>query len=364
MKLNMPMRSAILIGLLAFVMAPLAHAANVKMAKKLEVIRFAMPTKAIAPLATNYLIPQRLGYYRKEGLTAEFTPVGSVAAAMAAVVDNHAEFAAMPASNVIELAARGSAPDIKAFYEMTYPFKYGIAVNPDSPLKSISQLRGKTVGIANFGTSEYIMGQALLRAAGLNPKTDVHWLAVGVGATAGLALQQKRIAAYIYWDTGFGQIEAAGIKLRFLPIPNPPDVGGIFIFTRASFMKTHRQTVIGVGRAIAKTSLFIQTNPRAAAYAYIQQFPSATPKVASVKKQVDALAVPIKWRMPLYRSKDPALKSEWGKMSLKEWKATAEFLHVKNPGNLGRLFTNDLISQINKFDEAKVVETAKHAPQQ
>lgn len=330
--------------------------------KPLKVIRFAMPTKAISPIATNYLIPEHLGYYRQGGLTLKFMPLGSVTAAIAALSDGRAEFAALPASSVISLAAHGHAPDVKGFYEMTYPFKYGIAVNPKSPIHSISQLRGKTIGVANFGTSEYIAGQALLRRAGINPKTDVHWLAVGSGVTAGIALKQKRIAAFVYWDTGFGQIEAAGIPLRFLPIKNPPDVGGIFISSKSSYLKTHRSTAIAVGKAIAEASLFIRTNPRAAAYAFIKEFPSATPKLSSIKKQVDAVSVPIKWRMPLYRSKDPAL-TKWGQISGKEWTATEKFLNVKNVKNLNRFYTNSLIDPINKFDAAKIRKQAKNAPQ-
>jgi NitT/TauT family transport system substrate-binding protein len=353
-------RSA-LAALLAFALADSARAEDAKPAQ-LQTIRFGLPNKAIDPQATNYLIPEQLGYYREGGLKAEYLPLGSVAAAMAALSDGRVEFAAMPASNVIELAARGNVSGVTAFYEMTYPFKYGVAVLPDSPLKSLTELKGKTIGVSNFGTSEYVMGQALLRDAGIDPKANAQWLAVGEGVTAGIALKQQRIAAYIYWDTGFGRIEAAGIPLRFLPIANPPEVGGIFIFCRADYLKKHRDIAIAVGKAVAKTSLFIQTNPRAAAYAYIKQFPSAAPKVASAEKQVDAVVVPIKWRMPLYRSKNPALH-KWGAISTTEWNATAAFLNQTKAGDLSRLYTNELVDTINKFDESAVVKEAKHAPE-
>jgi NitT/TauT family transport system substrate-binding protein len=359
MKAKFMLRRSALAALLAFALVPFARADDA--GAKPQLIRFGLPTKAIDPQATNYLIPEQLGYYREGGLTAEYIPLGSVAAAMAALSDGRVEFAAMPASNVIQLAARGNVSGVKAFYEMTYPFKYGIAVLPDSPLHSLAELSGKTVGVSNFGTSETAMGKALLRAAGVDPKANVQWLAVGEGVTAGIALKQKRIAAYIYWDTGFGRIEAAGIPLRFLPIVNPPEVGGIFIFCRTDYLKEHRDIAVAVGRAVAKTSLFIQTNPRAAAYAYIKQFPSAAPKVASAEKQVDAVVVPIKWRMPLYRSKNQA-PHKWGAISPTEWNITASFLNVTKAGDLSRLYTNELIDQINKFDESEVVKQAEHAP--
>jgi NitT/TauT family transport system substrate-binding protein len=344
--------------MLAFV--PAVRAGNTD-SKHLQVIRFGLPTKAIDPQATNYLIPEQLGYYGEGGLTAQFIPLGSVAAAVAALTDGRVEFAAMPASNIIELAARGNINGIKSFYEMTYPFKYGVAVLPDSPLKSLKDLRGKTIGVSNFGTSESVMGHALLKQIGLDPKNDVQWLAVGEGVTAGIALKQKRIAAYIYWDTGFGRIEAAGIPLRFLPIDNPPEVGGIFIFARTDYLKQHPDIAVAVGKAIAKTSLFCLTNPRAAAFAYIKQFPSAAPKVADIKKQVDAVVVPIKWRMPLYRSKNPALH-KWGTISASEWNVTENFLNQSKAGDLSRLYTNGLIDRINAFDENEVIKRAKSAP--
>ena len=37
------------------------------------------------------------------------------------------------------------------------------------------------------------------------------WIAVGAGVTAGVALQRGVIDALAYFDTGFGQIDAAGI---------------------------------------------------------------------------------------------------------------------------------------------------------
>ena len=68
----------------------------------------------------------------------------------------------------------------------------------------------------------------MLNDIGIDPNKDVSWLAVGEGSTAGVALTRGDIDALGYFDSGFGTIENAGIKLRYLPRPSKvPMIGGL-----------------------------------------------------------------------------------------------------------------------------------------
>src|SRR5690606_36392044 len=99
------------------------------------------------------------------------------------------------------------------------------------------------------------VSRAAVAAIGIDPDKDVQWLAVGEGVTAGVALQRGAIDALAYFDTGFGQIESAGIKMRTLPRPDKiPMIGGFFINARRDYLEKNRKIAVGFGLSGAKAS--------------------------------------------------------------------------------------------------------------
>lgn len=330
-------------------------------AQNLKKIRFAIATKTVSPIIINILIPEYLGYFKDEGLSCETIPLGSNAAVMAALEAKRTEFGVGVPSFQIPLVAKGEKLPAVNFYEYAYPFKWSIAVKPDSAAKTLTDLRGKKVGVSSFGQSDFPVGKALLHLVKLDPEKDVQWLAVGENITAGQALQRGDIDALMYYDTGFGAIEAAGIAMRYLPLPpNVPKVGGLYISATRDYIKENRATAIGIARATARTQVFIQANPEAAAYAFLQMFPEAAPRAMSVEDQVKAIMVPVVKRMPLYSHYDKSI-TKWGFISASEWGDEVTFaeLSAKVKDTSG-FFTNELIDEINKFDAEKVKQDAKN----
>jgi NitT/TauT family transport system substrate-binding protein len=329
--------------------------------KKLQKLRYGFATKSMSPIAINFVIPEYLGYFAEEGLTVESLPLGSNAAAMAAAQLGRVEFVVGVPPFQLPLVAKGEQMPFINFFEYIYPFKYAVAVNPDSSIASLDQLRGKKVGISNFGTSEYPLSQELVRLVGIDPKKDISWLAVGDGVTAGYALSKGDIDALFYWDTAFGQIEAAGIKMRYLPLPDSvPKVGGLFIAATPEFLKEHRDWAVGLARGVAKAQLFIQTNPEAAAYAFLQMFPGVAPKGKTVQEQVQAIMVPVLKRMPIFTNWKKSVH-DWGYINAEDWQAEVKFYDLEGKvGDISRLYTNDLIKEINNFDAEKVKEQARN----
>ena len=326
--------------------------------KELQKIRFGIATKAISPIVINALLPEFLGYYAEEGLTVETIPLGSNAAVMTALGNGDIDFGVGVPSFQIPLVANGDPLPAINYYEYTYPFKWAVAVKPDSSYQKLEDLKGQTIGVANLGTTDYPIGQALFRLVGIDPETEVEWLAAGEGVTSGQALQNRDIAALVYFDTGFGQIEAAGIELRYLPLPEDlPEVGGLYISATPKMLEEHKDWAVGLARGVAKASVFIQNNPRAAAYGYIQMYPEASPNAATLSEQLDAVEIPIKKRMPLY-SNDNVTK--WGEINTAEWEDEAAFLGLEGKiTDTSQFYTQELIDEVNQFDEEEIVKQAK-----
>ena len=327
---------------------------------KLQHIRLGFGTASVSPIIINLLLPQYLGYYRDEGLDVEPIPTGSNVATLTGILQDRLQFGTATPSFELPILARGEDLAVTNFYEYTYPFKYGLAVLPNSPIRSMQDCKGKRIGVSGFGESEYPIGRALFRLIGMDPEKDVTWIAVGGDVSGGVALQSEKIDALMQYDTGFGAIEAAGIALRYLKLPeNTPKVGGFYLATATKTLTEHRDWAIGMGRAVAKSSIFILANPEAAAYGFMQMFPEAVPKGKTQKEQIAAIAVPIRKRMPLYRNYNHAI-TKMGFLNTQEWQDEIAFGNFTGKvKDVSKLNSNDLIDQINRFDVGKIVAQAR-----
>jgi len=268
------------------------------------------------------------------------------------------QFAVGTMSFQMPLYAKGQLPKIVNFYEYTYPYKWDIAVLPDSPAKSYQDLKGKKIGVSDLGTTDYPVSRAALANIGVDPDKDVKWVAVGAGVTAGVALQRGVIDALAYFDTGFGQIEGANIAFRMLPRPNNvPLIGGLFLSAMEDYIKTHRKVCVGFARGVAKGSEFLLANPEAGARVFLKLFPETAPRGASEADAVRSVLLAAKRRVPLYRPPYPDTKM--GFIHEKELQLEAKFLGL-DIKDVKPLFTNDLIEEINHFDRGKIIDQAKN----
>jgi NitT/TauT family transport system substrate-binding protein len=329
-------------------------------AAELQKLRLGFGTKVVSPMVANILIPQYLGYYREEGLDMEFFPLGPNTVVMEQIGSKRIEFATGVPTVQLPVVAKGEKLPTINFFEFTYPFKYGLAVLPGSKIKSIADLKGKTVGVSSLGLTDYPILKLILRRNGIDPEKDVNILAVGEGVVGGQALKRGAVEALFSYDTQFGQMEAAGISIDYVKLPpNVPHIGGFYLTTRLDTLKQHRDWAVGVGRAVAKGQVFIRENPRAAAYAFLQMFPEAAPKAASLDQQIRAIMVPIVKRSPFFSSYDPNVK-KWGEMTTAEFREEVNFLELGNKiSDVSSLFTNALIDDINAFDRQKIVDQAR-----
>jgi len=320
-------------------------------------VRFAFTSKSITPANIDVLIPEYLGYFKAEGLTVEPLALGSYGTALAAVDTQRVEFVSLTPDYILGLLAKGNKLPILNFFESTYPFKYSIAVKPGSAIKSLADLKGKTIGIPTADQKQN--AYSLIKIAGLDPDKDVSWLASGEGIPSGVALERGNIDALFAYDVIFGTIEGAGIELSYLPLPAKlPQIGGTFVSARPDFLSDRRQQAIGLARGIAKAHVFIQENPRAAAYIFTQMYPEAVPKGKTIEQQVAAILTTLRKRAPLYSPSNRSI-AKWGYMDDKDWIDTAGVLGLKVP-DLTTIYSNDLIDEINKFDTASIKNEARN----
>src|SRR5262249_58693567 len=97
------------------------------------------------------------------------------------------------------LIAREKGVKIKAFYAISRVTIFRVVVPAESALKSVADLRGKTIGVSALTSGAVPVARALLASGGVDPDKDVKWLAVGVGAPAAGAVTPKSVGAMALW---------------------------------------------------------------------------------------------------------------------------------------------------------------------
>ncbi|MFF0297464.1 TAXI family TRAP transporter solute-binding subunit [Kitasatospora sp. NPDC004614] len=90
-------------------------------------------------------------------------------------------------------------PDLRAIARL-YDDYMQLVVPADSPVKTVSDLRGLRVGVGQDGSGVNLVTKRLLEAAHLNPGTDIQPKKLGVGDAAD-ALQAKQLDAF-FWSGG------------------------------------------------------------------------------------------------------------------------------------------------------------------
>jgi NitT/TauT family transport system substrate-binding protein len=315
-------------------------------------IKVAIGQKTVAPNLVNLLIGEVLGYNAAEGIRAEFLMVGGVSNAQVAIDKGDVDIATGVPSFALPILARGEWGKATHFYQYTYPYKWDVAVKPDSTTKSYQELKGKNIGVSDFAGTEYPVTRNVLRNLGIDPDHDVKWTAVGGGVTAGVALQRGAIDALAYYDTGFGQIEGAGIDFKLLPLPKDlPMVGGQFLMALRERFAKDRDLLVGYGRSVAKASVFLMASPRAGARAFLKMYPEAAPRASSEEDAIKAVLAATARRIKLYDP--PYAGAKLGSINPDEFRIEAQMNNMKI-GGLDDFYTNALIDEINQFDREEI----------
>jgi NitT/TauT family transport system substrate-binding protein len=304
---------------------------------------------------------KRLNYYEQEGVALEVINMSGGAQTLQAIVSGNSETANITPIFFLGLLAKEPNIDIIMPYAWLRVPSWGIAVKPDSPVKTIADLRGKTIGIRNQGDSGYPGARAMLKELGIDPDKDVEWIPIGEGGPAGSAIHRNRVDAMAFWDGSFARIELAGFPLRYLEnTPGNQRLNGAAYGVRKSDLAKNRDTYVRYFRAMAKSTTFAVANPELSIALHWQVYPETKPKGRSdAEAMTDALRI-------VNARKDKWLAAPWqkdkrmGAMDKAEWEAQVEFAGLTGQiKDISGIFTNDLIDEINAFDAAAVTAQAK-----
>jgi NitT/TauT family transport system substrate-binding protein len=323
-------------------------------------LRVGWCAKTVSAAAAPFAIATKMGWFAEAGLSLDLVPLPGSADCVKFIGTGELRYALPSIEPLGQFRPQGITA--KVFYTAYQGFTYGIAVPADSPIKTIKDLKGKTIGITSLASGGNLVGRALAAEAGLDPDKDVSIVVAGEGAQTAALLRGHQVDAVSQFDTQFAMIENAGIPMRRLAsdsIDHFPANG--FIALEAT-LKLHRAEAAALAQAYAKGTIFAINNPEAAVRILWEVFPQTRP---TGKDEATALHDDVKTlqaRIVNWQLEKGGVK-RWGESYEGNYQAYLDFLLkwgvLKQPIKAEDVVTNDLLAEIDAFDPADVAAAAK-----
>ncbi|MDB5411446.1 MAG: nitrate/sulfonate/bicarbonate transporter periplasmic protein [Rhodospirillales bacterium] len=295
------------------------------------------------------------GLYAKLGVEPDLMFISGSAASLQLLISGDADLANMGIVEFVTAKKRQPNLPLRMVYCEDYASLYTLVVLEDSPIKSVADLKGKSVGVLSLGSGSVAVTKSMVRQAGLAPG-DVDLLAVGADSQALVALKGGRVDALNFYIGSIAVMENLGVKFRAFPAQVPT---GCFVASEA-FIKRDRAAAVHALQGIALDTIFSQENPKAAAAAYYKMF---TPPNGDRDTALANDAHTIERTMAARKHIGDA--HLWGGMGDDDWQSFVTFagpdIGLTAADTKAAYFNDDLIADINKLDEKLAVDAAASA---
>lgn len=167
------------------------------------------PTAQIFPI----FMAQELGFYAKEGLEVKMNFSKGSSDAARQLAAGNVDFGTFSSAAVMQAVQRGFP--LTAILQLYYPDAFDIVVPADSEIKSMVDLKGKTIGLSDLAGGEVPMTRASIVSSGLMEGADVKLVVAGEGdPTTVRSFTSNRIQAYSGAKRDILLIPAQGIPVR------------------------------------------------------------------------------------------------------------------------------------------------------
>src|SRR5207248_5653724 len=282
---------------IALLLASFALGAIAQPAPALTKFRVLLPFRdgiTFFPLSTA----NQLGYIKEEGIDLDLQVVNGSSAVVQQLAAGNAQMAVILAPNTLLGFAEGVK--YKAFYDFLTRNTFDVKVLPDAPINKLADLKGKNIGTIDLTRGDLPLLRAQLQRAGLTPARDVTFVALGPTMSVhALALKEGKVQALnLSWNNTVS-VEAVGGKLKCVTCDSEElQLASETTVATDAVFKQDRRYVVGLGRAMAKATLFAETNPEAAIAIMKKVAPQEQTDPAFTKVFFDAALVIMKPRQP------------------------------------------------------------------
>lgn len=159
---------------------------------------------------------------------------------------------------------------LTAFFNRNPQYQWVLAVLADSPIRTLAQFKGATIGEYTPSSPGEYSTNATLRGAGLNAG-DYSYTVIGSGAQAISALTGNKVAgaAFPYAELLTYEV-AANLKYRFFWNPILKGIADVGFCATPATIQNKADALKRYSRAMVESSILIRENPQLAARYFLQ----------------------------------------------------------------------------------------------
>lgn len=308
----------------------------------------------------------KLGYFKAEDIEIESLNFQG-ASILLPLVANKTITIGFPGPDPLILsnqAGRDPMP-LKFFYNGARESIWEFLVPADSPIKTLADLKGKTIGVGALANANVPITRAMLKEIGLEVTRDYSFLAIGVGPQAFRATLNREVDTYNTFDTNIAAFENTGTTLRRLP--QEPRYRALIsngFVAHVDTIKEKPRLLGGFGRALTKGIIACETNPDFCVRNFYSYLPNLKPAGVSDQQVLEMGKHILASRMKTYLAFPAGQPRRFGEYSETSWKDFVTALYdggeLKSPDiDVSKLYTNEFVSEFNNFDLDSVKEQAR-----
>lgn len=298
-------------------------------------------------------IAEARGYFDEEGINLSIDAADGSGAVVQQLVAGNAE--AGLAGPGPHLSALAQDQRLVSVYVLSTRIPYSLIAPADSGISSIADLEGMTVGISEPTGGEALFINALLEMEGVNAEV----VEAGGGDTASIALQEGRIDAYSSATSDIISVteifEEQGEELTFIDLGPFEDFFDVNVLVSPEYLEENADVLTRLGRAITKGTIWGITNSTGALAILQDLDPETVTDCDAARNRLEAQ----------FPNREPTelMNDLWGFNVPEIWQATADFLvengEIESEVDASEAYTNDLIDEINNFDQSEVEADAE-----
>lgn len=302
---------------------------------------------------------QEAGFMRDQGLDLEWVFLDGEAVILPQLAAKRIDAAWITPGAVLVSHDTGKDPyPARFFYNMTHRYNWELAVPAGSPIQTIADLKGKTIGVFSISGGNMPMTRVMLQRAGLDPSRDVSYVAFGSGPSSLVAIRSGQVDVSNLFDVIHSQWTQAGFPMRKLAIPEE------FLTVSANAFAAHSDAVsqnpdrlVRFGRAISQGLLACEANPEGCVRMTWRLFPVVKPTTGTEEQQMaDAIQqfnTNLGFKIPPGRGCQRDWG--WGQMRPEGMRVNYDALLAagvmqRKDVDLDKIYTNALVPRFGEFD--------------
>src|SRR2546427_5285000 len=212
-------------------------------------------------MAVPVIVALEQGFFKSEGLAAEFVPFRGGPDLLKAVMAGECLVGISGSTDILVFREAGSP--IKMIATHTEGNHFTLNVAPD--VQKVGELRGKAIGVTRAGATTWVFARMVAKKEGWDPDKDVQIVGLG-GLDAQLAaMARKEIAAYVWGDGGaVTELQGKSKVLMRLDSVTPKWISQIQ-YASEDAIKKQADAIRKSQRALFRAIKLMRDNPKEAA---------------------------------------------------------------------------------------------------